>query len=164
MYICMSLGLTMAALKLELKMENTWLWSHHAIMRWLRDCRVLYFHNMQIVYNARCRSTEPIAKFYGGHGDSFTNYHIFRYSGISSQFRAACMHGLLQTIMLFQHLEWDHNLEIYVSHANLPNPNNSVCLCVGKYGMCLLMTDRSHWIQRAVELSVNSSLFPQLDL
>ena len=58
-----------------------------------RDCKVLHFHNMQIVYNARCKSADPVAKFCGGHGDSFTNCHKFRYSGTCSLFRAADMHG-----------------------------------------------------------------------
>lgn len=58
-----------------------------------RDCKVPHFHSMQIVYNARCSRTEPVAKICGGHGDSFTNCHKFRYSGTSSLFRAAYMHG-----------------------------------------------------------------------
>lgn len=59
-----------------------------------RDCKVLQLQP-KLCTMPDAEALIQLPKFCGGHGDSFTNCHKFRYSGTCSLFRATDMHEFM---------------------------------------------------------------------
>lgn len=137
MYVCPQV-LTTAALKLELKMESTWLWAHHAIMRWASEIAKCFTSTICKL----CTMPDAEALIHLPSSMEGMVIHSEIVTNLDAQELAACL-GLPTCMVIvdccvtFWHLEGNLNLKFCQSvpcyHIWLTPGYNSIFLCACGY-------------------------------